>query len=223
MRRQAAFTERASTCHDAGLSDVRRGEAVSTPAVANAGENSTLGADHMHATMLLKKAAPPGRGRWDATPCGRVECEGAAVAPAAADAADWARACCVLSTTRDASCAAVFACSISSSNRRRRASRRRIIWLASSSARWTRAAAYAKSKGPAWAPRSRELSGWRSVERGEPRWRRWYPVERGGGQLVAVPRGWRELASRHPRVRWRLVRLPLCANRESILLVGGSG
>ena len=83
MRVQAASTEKASTCHDAGLSDVRRAEAVSTTAVANAGENSTLGADAMHATLPLKKAASPGRGRWDATPCGRVEGVGAAVVPAA--------------------------------------------------------------------------------------------------------------------------------------------
>ena len=89
-----------------------------------------------------------------------------------------------------------------------------IVWLASSSARWARAAAYAKSKGASWAPRSRELWGWRSVERGEPRWRRWCPVERGGGQLVAFPRGWRELASRRPRVWWGLVRLLLCANQR---------
>ena len=116
MRVQAASTERASTCHDAGLSDVRRAQAVSTTAVANAEEASTLGADAMHATMPLKKASFPGRGRWDATPCGRDEGEGAAVAPAAVDATDWARACCALFATRDASRAAVFACSISSSN-----------------------------------------------------------------------------------------------------------
>ena len=140
MRAQAASTERASTCHDAGLADVKRAQAVSTTtAVANAEENSTLGADAMHATMPLKKASFPGRGRWDATPCGRDEGEGAAVAPVAADATDWARACFALFATRDASRAAVFVCSICSSNRRRRA----IVWLASSSARWARAAAYA--------------------------------------------------------------------------------
>ena len=181
-----------------------------TTAFANAGENSTLGADAVYATLPLKKAASPGRGRCYATPYGRVEGKEAAVAPAAADPTDPTRACCALSTTRDASRAAVFACSISSSNRRRRA----IVWLASSSARWARAAAYAKSKGAAWAPRSRELWGWRSVERGEPRWRRWCPVERGGGQLVALPRGWRELASRCPRVRRMLVHLLRCANRR---------
>eukprot|EP00904_Undaria_pinnatifida_P001807 jgi/Undpi1/11627/HiC_scaffold_34.g13922.m1 len=80
--------------------------------------------------MPLKKASFPGRGCWDATPGGRDEGKGAAVAPVAADATDDSRA-------------AVFACSISSSNRRRRA----IVWLASPSARWARAAAYAKSKG----------------------------------------------------------------------------
>ena len=35
-------------------------------------------------------------------------------------------------------------------------SRQRIVWLASSSACWACAAAYAKATGPAWAPRSRE-------------------------------------------------------------------
>ena len=118
-------------------------------------EKSTLGADAMHATIPANKASFPGRGRWDATPCGRDEGEGAAVAPAAADTTDWAKACCALFATRDASRAAVFACSISWSNRRRRA----IIWLALSSARWARTAAYAKSKGAAWAPRSRGSGG----------------------------------------------------------------
>ena len=63
MRVQAASTERASTCHDASLSDVRRAEAVFTTAVANAGDNSTLGAGAMHATLPLKQAASRGRGR----------------------------------------------------------------------------------------------------------------------------------------------------------------
>ena len=109
MQVQAASTERASACLDAGLSHVRRAQAVSITAVANA-EKSTLGADAMHATL------PPGRGRWDATPCGRDEGQGAAIAPAAADATDWAKACCTLFATRDASRAAVFAWSTSSSN-----------------------------------------------------------------------------------------------------------
>ena len=39
------------------------------------------------------------------------------------------------------------------------------------------------------------------------------PCRARGGQLVALPRGWRELASRRPRVRWGLVRL-LCTNRR---------
>ena len=157
MRVQAAFIERAPACGDAGLSSMRKAEAVSTTAVANAGENSNLDADAMHATLPLKKASSPGRGRSETTPCGRVEGEGAAVASAAADAADWARDWCALSTTRDVPRAAVFACSISSSNRRRFASRWRIVWLASSRARWARAAPYAKSKEPAWAPRSPQL------------------------------------------------------------------
>ena len=155
MRAQAASTERTSACRDAGLCDARRVQAVFTTAVVNAEEKSTLGADAMRVTMPLKKASFPGRGRWDATPCRRDEGQGAAVAPAAADSTDWARACCALLATRDASRAAVFACSIFLSNRRRQA----IVWLASSSARWARAAAYAKSKGAAWAPRSRELWG----------------------------------------------------------------
>ena len=46
-------------------------QAVSTTAVANAEEKSTLGANAMHATMPLKKASFTGRGRWDAIPCGR--------------------------------------------------------------------------------------------------------------------------------------------------------
>ena len=93
---------------------MRRAEAVSTTAVANAGESFSLGADAMHATLPMKKVGSPGRGRWVATPCGRVEGDGAVVVPAAADATDWARACCALSTTRDVSLAAVFACSMSS-------------------------------------------------------------------------------------------------------------
>ena len=36
--------------------------------------------------MPLNEASSPGRGRWDSTPCGRDEDEGAAVAPATADA-----------------------------------------------------------------------------------------------------------------------------------------
>ena len=88
MRVQAASTERTSAYRDTGLSDARRAQAVSTTAVANAEEKSTLGADAMHATMPLKKASFLGRGRWDATPCGRDEGEGSAVAPIAADATD---------------------------------------------------------------------------------------------------------------------------------------
>ena len=77
-----------SACRDASLSDERRAQAVSTTAVANAEEKSTLGADAMHATMPLKKASFPDRGRWDATPCGRDKGERAAVAPTEADATD---------------------------------------------------------------------------------------------------------------------------------------
>ena len=88
MRVPAASTERASTYHDAGLSDVRRAQAVSTIAVAIAEEKSFLGADAMHATMPLKKASFSGRGRWDATPCGRDEGKRTAVTPVAADVTD---------------------------------------------------------------------------------------------------------------------------------------
>ena len=68
---------------------MRRAIAVSTTAFANFEENSTLGQDAMHSTRPLKKASCQGRGRcgrWDATPRGRVEDEGAAVASAAVDA-----------------------------------------------------------------------------------------------------------------------------------------
>ena len=153
MRVQAASTERTSACRDASFSDVRRAQAVPATVVANAEEESTRGAEAMHATTPLMKASFPGRGRWDATPCGRDESEGAPVASTASDATDRASACCALFATRDAARAAVFACSITLSNRRRRA----IVWLASSSARWTPAVAYAKSKETAWTPRSREL------------------------------------------------------------------
>ena len=77
-----------SACRDAGLSDGRRAQDVFTTAVANAEDKPTLGADAMRATMPLQKASLPGRGRWDATPCGRDEGKGAAVAPAAVDATD---------------------------------------------------------------------------------------------------------------------------------------
>ena len=191
--------------------------------VANAGENSALGAEAMHATLPLKKAASPGRGRWDTTPCGRIEGEGAAVVLAAADATNWVRVCCALFTTRDPSRAAVFACSISPSNRRRRASRRRTFWLASSSARWARATAYAKSTGPAWVPRSRELWWRRSVERGEPRGRRWSPVERGGGgswrRSPGAGESWRRDAPASGG-GWSVFS---AQTGESTLSVGGSG
>ena len=71
MRVQAASTEMGSTCRDAGLSNVRRAEAVCTTAVANAGENSTVGAGAIHATVPLKMAASPGRGRWGSSSCSR--------------------------------------------------------------------------------------------------------------------------------------------------------
>ena len=141
----------------------------------------------MTSTLPSIKALSPGRDPWEATLSGRAGGEGGAVAPAAADATDWARAWCALSTTRDSPRAAVFACSISSSNRYRRASRRIIVWLASSSARWALAAAYAKFEGPAWVLRSRERWGWRSAESGEPRWRRWCPVERGEASWWCSP------------------------------------
>ena len=57
----------------------------------------------MHATLPLKKASFPVRGRWDATACVCVEDEGASVAHAAADANDCAEVCCASITTMGAS------------------------------------------------------------------------------------------------------------------------
>ena len=105
------------SCHDAGLSEVRKAEPVPTTAVANVKENSTLGADAMHAMLPFKTAASLGRSRLDAAPFGRGKGEGGAVAPAAGDATDCARACCALSTTRHAPRAEVFPCLIPLSNR----------------------------------------------------------------------------------------------------------
>ena len=139
MQAQAASTSRASACRDAGLSGVRRAEAVHTTTVANTEENSTLGADAMHATLPLKKASSPGRGRQDATPCVCVEYEGVAAAPAAHGETDCARVLCAHSAATDPSHAAFVACSISSSKPRRRASIRNDVWLEFSSARWARA------------------------------------------------------------------------------------
>ena len=87
---------------------MRRAEAVSTTAVDNAGKKSTVDADAMHATLPLKKASSTGRGRCDATTCRRVEGEGAAVTPTVAYATYWAKSCCALFTTRDASREAVL-------------------------------------------------------------------------------------------------------------------
>ena len=163
-----------------------------------------------HATLPSKPSSTC-RGCWEATSYGRFEGEGGEVAPVAAGATNWARPCCSRFTTRDASRTAVFSCSIYSSNPRRRASCRR---LASSSARHPRRARYVNFKGKAWASRSPELRWWRSVERRQPRRRRWCLADRGERQLVALPRIWLELASRQPRVRWRFFRLLLCANRR---------
>ena len=208
MRVQVASTERTFAYRDAGHSDARKAQAVFTTAVANAEENSTPGADAMRATMPLKKASFLGRRRWDATPWGRDEGEGAAVAPAAADATDWARACCALFSTRDASRAAVFACSMYSS--KPTSASYRLVGVVERPLGPRRRIYQVQGSGMG-APVPGAL-GWHSVECGEPRWRRWRPVERRGVQLVALPRGWRELASRRPRVWWRLVRF-LYANR----------
>ena len=86
MRAHAASLKGASACSNACYSDERRTDGVFTTAVANSEENSTLGSDAMHSMLLLKKASSPGRGRWDGTPCVRVEDEGGALAPGAADA-----------------------------------------------------------------------------------------------------------------------------------------
>ena len=139
MRAQAASTNRASACRDAGLSDVKRAEAVSTTTVGNTEENSTLGADAMRATLPLKKASSPGRGRQDVSPCVCVEYEWAVAAPATAGETDCARVLCALSAATDPSHAAFVACSISSSKPRRRASSRNDFWLEFSSAHWARA------------------------------------------------------------------------------------
>ena len=88
MRTQAASTYRASACSNACHSDGSRADAVFTTAIINSRENSTLGSNNMHPMLPLKKSSSPGRGRWDATPCGRVEDEEAAVAPSAADATE---------------------------------------------------------------------------------------------------------------------------------------
>ena len=66
----------------------------------------------MHAVLPLRKVSFPGRDRWDAATCGHVKGEGPAIAPSTADATSLARPWCALSATKDASRAAVFACSI---------------------------------------------------------------------------------------------------------------
>ena len=86
MWAQAASTKRVYVGRNAILSAVRSTEAVFTTAASNAGENSTLGADLMHAMLPMKKASSSGRGRWDATPCGRDQGNGAAEAHTAVDA-----------------------------------------------------------------------------------------------------------------------------------------
>ena len=86
MWAQASSTKRVSAGRNAILSAVRSAEAVSTNAVANAGENSTLGADAMHAMLPIKQASSPGRGRWDATPCERDQGNWAVVARTAVEA-----------------------------------------------------------------------------------------------------------------------------------------
>ena len=81
-----------NACHsderrtDGVFTTERRTDGVFTTAVANYEENSTLGSDAMHSMLLLKKASSPGRGRWDGTPYVRVEDEGGALAPGAANA-----------------------------------------------------------------------------------------------------------------------------------------
>ena len=200
-----------SACRDAGLSNGKRAQAVSTTAVANAEEKSTLGADAMHATMPLKKASFPGRGRWDATPCGRDEAKGAAVAPAAADSTDWARACGALLATMDASRAAVFACSISSSNRPTSACYRLFVIVKRPLGPRRRACQVQGSVMGAPVP---EALGGALCRARRAQMAAVVPFRARGGQLVALSRGWRELASRRPRVRWGLVWLRLSANRR---------
>lgn len=61
---------------EACLSDLRMAEDVSTSAFANSGANSSLDTEAMRATLPFPKAPFPGRGSWEATPCGRVETKG---------------------------------------------------------------------------------------------------------------------------------------------------
>ena len=180
MRPQAASTKQFSGCSDTFISDWRRAKAILSTTFANSAENSTLcGVVAIHPTLPFTEASSPGREWWKATPGGRLEGEGAAIAPAAVDALNRARARRALSNAIDASRAAAFACSTSSLWRRRLASLRILVDFASLNARQARATSAFKSEGPPWAPRSWGLKGWRSVERVEPRCRRWCSVKSG--------------------------------------------
>ena len=105
----------------------------------------------------------------------RVKDKRGAIAPTRAYATEWAKVGCALSVKLPLS---DVACSIAPSYRRRRASRRSIICLASFSTHGSYFASGATPEWATWEPRSRELWGWRFVDHGEPRWRRWWSVER---------------------------------------------
>ena len=103
-----------------------------TTACANSVENSILGVDALNSTLPSIKAASPGRDSWEARPSRRAGGEEGAVDPAAVDATERAGARRALSITRDASCAASFASSMSSPWRCRRASRQSMVACAAS-------------------------------------------------------------------------------------------
>ena len=200
-----------SACHDAGLSDEKRVQAVSTTAVANAEELSTLGADAMHATIPLEKASFRGRGRLVATPCGPDESEGIAVPPAAADVTDWGEG---------------LLRPLCYQGRLPRSDLRLLDILVKPTPACYRLVDVVESPlGPRRHVRQVQAGGMVAPVPGALRVALCRPRKaqvamvvacraRGGGQLVAFPRGWRELASTRPRVRWGLVRLLLCANRR---------
>ena len=152
---------------------------VFTTAFPCSAENSPLAVDSMNSTPPFIMPSSPGRDSWEATPNGRVGGAAAVAAPSAVDVADRVRDRCDFSTTRDASRAASFAHSMSSSWRCQRASCRSVVICAASNARLARATSDAKAEWVSvWVICSRELWGCRSVEREEPRGRRWCSAER---------------------------------------------
>ena len=92
LRAQAAPTERSSARINDSLSHERRAVAVVTPACANSVVISPLGVDAINSTLPSIKAASSGRDTSEVTPSGRAGGERGAVALAAADTAERARA-----------------------------------------------------------------------------------------------------------------------------------